>query len=50
MDPIPLLIRLAIRRRNGADPADLAADFHASVARATEVDRKSTRLNSSHRT
>jgi hydrogenase maturation protein HypF len=37
MDPIPLLVRLAIRRRNGANAADLAADFHASVARATEV-------------
>jgi hydrogenase maturation protein HypF len=36
IDPIPLLTRLAIRRRNGVDPADLAADFHASIARAAE--------------
>jgi hydrogenase maturation protein HypF len=37
LDPIPLLTRLALRRQRGADPGDLAADFHASVARATEV-------------
>jgi hydrogenase maturation protein HypF len=37
LDPIPLLVRLALRRQRGWDPADLAADFHASVARATEM-------------
>jgi hydrogenase maturation protein HypF len=36
MDPIPLLIRLALRRRKGMHLGELAADFHASVARATE--------------
>jgi hydrogenase maturation protein HypF len=36
MDPIPLLIRLALRRRKGMHRGELAADFHASVARATE--------------
>ncbi len=35
LDPLPLLAMLASRRRRGADPADLAADFHASVAQAT---------------
>jgi hydrogenase maturation protein HypF len=37
MDPVPLLTGLALRRLHGANPGDLAADFHASVARATEV-------------
>jgi hydrogenase maturation protein HypF len=37
LDPIPLLIRLALRRERGVDVADLAADFHASIARATEM-------------
>jgi len=37
LDPIPLLTRLAIRRGRGVEPGDLAADFHASIARATEV-------------
>ena len=35
LDPLPLLAELGQRRRSGEDPADLAADFHASVARAT---------------
>ena len=37
LDPVPLLTRLALRRQRGGDPADLAADFHASIARATEL-------------
>jgi len=36
MDPLPLLTWLARRRQRGAHPGDLAADFHASVAGATE--------------
>ncbi len=36
IDPIPLLAALAALRDGGADPADLAADFHASVAWFTE--------------
>ncbi|HXW97578.1 MAG TPA: Sua5/YciO/YrdC/YwlC family protein, partial [Gemmatimonadales bacterium] len=36
LDPIPMLVRLALRRQRGMDRADLAADFHASVAWATE--------------
>jgi hydrogenase maturation protein HypF len=35
LDPVPLLVALGERRQSGADPADLAADFHASIARAT---------------
>jgi hydrogenase maturation protein HypF len=35
LDPIPLLVELGERRQSGEDPADLAADFHASVAWAT---------------
>jgi hydrogenase maturation protein HypF len=35
LDPIPLLVELGERRQSGEDVADLAADFHASVARAT---------------
>ncbi len=35
LDPLPLLAMLASRRRRGVDPADLAADFHASIAQAT---------------
>lgn len=35
LDPIPVLVRLGVRRQRGADLADLAADFHASVARGT---------------
>ncbi|HEX6644574.1 MAG TPA: carbamoyltransferase HypF [Gemmatimonadales bacterium] len=31
IDPLPLLAGLAGRRTAGADPADLAADFHASI-------------------
>ncbi len=37
LDPVPLLVRLGARRQRGADPADLAADFHASLARGTEL-------------
>ncbi len=37
LDPVPLLVRLGVRRQRGADPADLAADFHASLARGTEL-------------
>jgi hydrogenase maturation protein HypF len=36
VDPTRLLATLARRRERGADPADLAADFHASVAWITE--------------
>ena len=32
LDPLPLLSRLGCRRVGGADPADLAADFHESIA------------------
>jgi hydrogenase maturation protein HypF len=35
IDPVPLLAALGERRRAGADPADLAAAFHESVADAT---------------
>ena len=35
LDPVPLLVELGERRQSGEDPADLAADFHASVAVAT---------------
>lgn len=37
LDPVPALIRLALRHRKGMHPGELAADFHASVARATEL-------------
>jgi hydrogenase maturation protein HypF len=36
-DPVPLLAALGSRRCSGADPADLAAAFHESVAEATAV-------------
>lgn len=32
IDPLPLLIRLGLGRQRGEDIADLAADFHASIA------------------
>jgi hydrogenase maturation protein HypF len=32
VDPLPLLIRLGLERQRGKDLADLAADFHASIA------------------
>jgi hydrogenase maturation protein HypF len=35
LDPIPLLAELGERRQRGEDPHNLAADFHASIARAT---------------
>jgi len=35
LDPLPLLAVLGSRRERGADPADLAADFHASISWAT---------------
>lgn len=35
LDPLPLLIALGDQRRGGADPADLAADFHQTVIGAT---------------
>ena len=34
-DPVPLLVGLGERRRHGADPADLAADFHDSIVATT---------------
>jgi hydrogenase maturation protein HypF len=38
IDPLPLLGILGLRRQRGDDVADLAADFHASVAwAATQV-------------
>jgi hydrogenase maturation protein HypF len=38
IDPVPLLGALGLRRQRGEDVADLAADFHASVAwAATQV-------------
>lgn len=37
LDPVPMLVRLGLRRLRGADPADLAADLHASIARGTEM-------------
>ncbi len=37
LNPVPLLTRLAIRRSRGVDAGDLAADFHASIARAAEM-------------
>jgi hydrogenase maturation protein HypF len=36
VDPTPLLAALAWRRERGADPADLAATFHTSVAAFTD--------------
>ncbi|MGE3526751.1 MAG: carbamoyltransferase HypF, partial [Gemmatimonadales bacterium] len=45
IDPVHLLIELGERRLNGEDPADLAADFHASVAwAATRVVRWASAL------
>jgi len=35
LDPLPLLATLGSRKQRGADLADLAADFHASIAWAT---------------
>jgi hydrogenase maturation protein HypF len=35
LDPIPLLVELGERRQSGEDPADLAADCHATIARCT---------------
>ena len=32
LDPLPLLALLGWRRQRGASPADLAADFHASIS------------------
>ena len=32
LDPLPLLAVLGRRRQGGANPADLAADFHASIS------------------
>lgn len=44
LDPLPLLAVLGSRRKRGADPADLAADFHASIAWAsTELIRRLAR-------
>ena len=37
LDPLPMLVRLGLRRKRGGDLGDLAADFHASVARGTEL-------------
>ena len=37
LDPLGLLVELGERRLSGDDPADLAADFHASLARATAL-------------
>jgi hydrogenase maturation protein HypF len=34
LDPLPLLVELGERRRQGESPADLAADFHESIAAA----------------
>ncbi|HXG44810.1 MAG TPA: carbamoyltransferase HypF [Gemmatimonadales bacterium] len=36
VDPVPVLARLGHQRQRGVDPADLAADFHASVAWLTQ--------------
>lgn len=35
LDPLPLLTELSAELGRGADPADLAADFHASIAAGT---------------
>jgi hydrogenase maturation protein HypF len=35
LDPVPLLVELGERRQGGENLADLAASFHASIARAT---------------
>jgi hydrogenase maturation protein HypF len=44
LDPLPLLAVLGAHRRRGMDPADLAADFHASIAWATaELVRRTAR-------
>jgi hydrogenase maturation protein HypF len=44
IDPLPLLATLGARKRRGEDPADLAADFHASVAWAcAEMTRRTAR-------
>jgi hydrogenase maturation protein HypF len=37
LDPLPVLTRLALRRQRGAPAGELAADFHATVARAAEL-------------
>jgi hydrogenase maturation protein HypF len=36
IDPLPLLVWLAQRRRGGGSTGELAADFHESIARLTE--------------
>ena len=35
MDPLPLLVALGERAQRGADPADLAADLHETIAAVT---------------
>jgi hydrogenase maturation protein HypF len=35
LDPVPLLLSLAERKQRGDPPADLAASFHETVARAS---------------
>ncbi len=37
LDPVPLLVALGERRATGADTAELAAQFHESVAAATDA-------------
>lgn len=43
IDPLPLLVRLGIGLRRGEDVADLAADFHASIAWMTAAVVRSVR-------
>ena len=47
LDPLPLLSWLGARRQRGVDQADLAADFHASIAWSTA--RMAQRLARAHR-
>jgi len=35
IDPLPVLVAIGVRRQRGYDVADLAADFHASIAWVT---------------
>ena len=49
IDPLPILTRLALRRLKGYDVADLAADFHASIAWVTaEVLRRAAEATGVH--
>lgn len=37
LDPLPMLVRLGLRRKRGGGLGDLAGQLHASIARGTEL-------------